>query len=91
MYKTFVAKILNETNNLCHSSLAIYEKFFLIFQIYYELIDKTDKFSVSPNGIITVLKSLDYEKDKKHIVCFVFCSLKCLYFFKELLSTACTN
>jgi len=37
-------------------------------KIYYELIDKTDKFSVSSNGIVTVLKSLDYEKDKKHIL-----------------------
>ena len=44
----------------------------LILQIYYELVNKTDKFSVSSNGIVTVLKPFDYEKDKrKHIVCFV--------------------
>ena len=59
-----------QTDLIIQINLIYYFIYYLItlyiIQIFYKLVNKTDKFKVSSDGIITVLKPLDFEVKNKY-------------------------
>ena len=59
-----------QTDLIIQINLIYYFIYYLItlyiIQIFYKLVNKTDKFKVSSDGIITVLKPLDLEVKNKY-------------------------